>query len=289
MKRPGIKRGPYEEKAPADGIGRFAAGCALAAILHEEARHEARALREPVLRPPYRVAYSLYGFGFFGCGWRWYLRNVMRVLVRYLCLGLLAGVLAGGAAASNAAGDSAAGGRAGLPFAIADFDGDSRPDLARVETGPGDFANSEYWIQLRFSSLEWESIRLVAPAGGLRISARDVNGDASVDLIVSTVWSNRPVAIYLNDGHGSFVRAEPSAFPRAFGDSAAVWSFDAGLAADGVVVPSSQDHVICPEAQEYSYARIPSRLIGFTNAVYRLGPPLFLHAGRAPPSQTISL
>ncbi len=147
----------------------------------------------------------------------------MRLLVRYLCLAMLAGLLAGGAEASNTPSDSAPSGRAGLPFAIADFDGDSRPDMARVETGPGDFANSEYWIQLRFSSLEWESIRLVAPAGGLRISARDVNGDASVDLIVSTVWSNRPVAIYLNDGHGRLLTLSRRRFrrllaiPRRFG------------------------------------------------------------------------
>ena len=212
----------------------------------------------------------------------------MRLLVRYLCLAMLAGLLAGGAEASNTPSDSAPSGRAGLPFAIADFDGDSRPDMARVETGPGDFANSEYWIQLRFSSLEWESIRLVAPAGGLRISARDVNGDASVDLIVSTVWSNRPVAIYLNDGHGSFTHAEPAAFPKAFGDSAAIWSFAARLATDGAVVPSSQDYVICPEEREHSYPRASAGLIAFSGTVYPLGPPLFLHAGRAPPSQILS-
>ncbi len=213
----------------------------------------------------------------------------MRLIARCLGLAMVAGFLAGAAAASHFSSDAVPSGHAGLPFAIADFDGDSRPDVARVETGPSDFTNSEYWIQLRFSSLEWKSIRLVAPAGGLRISARDVNGDASVDLIVSTVWSNRPVAVYLNDGHGSFTHAEPAAFPEAFGDSGAIWSFATSLATDGAVVPSSQDNVICPEGREYSDARESCGLIAFKGAVYRLGPPLFLHAGRAPPSQIISL
>jgi hypothetical protein len=213
----------------------------------------------------------------------------MRRLARYLSLWLLVGLFGGAAAAADLPDRSLGSTRLGLPFAIADFDGDSRPDVARVESGRSDFTNTEYWIELRLSAANWESIRLVAPAGGLELSARDVNGDAFVDLVVSTAWSNRPVAIYLNDGHGFFTHADPAAFPQAFSDSEAAWTFSVGLAADGLVVASSQDTASGPEEREYSYAWAPAGLLACTELVYRLGAPLFLHAGRAPPSKIFNL
>jgi hypothetical protein len=106
--------------------------------------------------------------------------------------------------------------RPGFTFSIADLDGDSRPDLAEVQLGEGGLANSLYRIELHLSHAGPQSISLVAPAGGLRINARDVNGDSVPDLVVSTAWTNRPVAIYLNDGHGRFSHASPTSFPAAF-------------------------------------------------------------------------
>jgi len=104
----------------------------------------------------------------------------------------------------------------GLPFAIDDFDGDLRPDLASVQTGRTDFARADYWIQLQFATGGRQSFQVVASIGGLKIAARDVNGDRAVDLVLTTALFGQPVAVFLNDGHGSFSRAEPSAFPGAF-------------------------------------------------------------------------
>jgi len=103
-------------------------------------------------------------------------------------------------------------------FAIADFDGDSRPDLATVEIGQIGPSRARYWIGFQLSTGPQQMIGVNAPVGGLNITSRDVNGDQSLDLVVTTAWLNQPVAVLLNDGHGNFTLASPSAFP------AIVWS-----------------------------------------------------------------
>jgi hypothetical protein len=206
------------------------------------------------------------------------------IVCRILCVSLLGGWLSAGvAAAADAPSGAVPSGGSGLTFAIADFDGDSRLDFASVETGRSDFTNAEYWIRLRLKTVGWESIRLVAPVGGLELAARDVNGDASVDLVVSTAWSNRPVAIYLNDGHGAFTHAEPGAFPEAFSDAASIWAFGGNLAADNVVVPSVPGAGVCADEKDLVYERSLSRLISASSAGFPNCPLLFLQAGRAPP------
>jgi hypothetical protein len=201
----------------------------------------------------------------------------------FVYFSLLAGFLTGAAARAALPDGSSPASRPGLPFAIADFDGDSRPDLARVEAGPSDFANTEYWIQLRLSAAGSESIRLVAPVGGLQLVARDVNGDDFVDLVVSTVWSNRPVAIYLNDGHGSFTHAEPAAFPNAFSDAATIWTSGGNLATESVAVASAAPAGICAGGRDLRCERGPAALSLLSRPGFPNSPLLFLRAGRAPP------
>jgi hypothetical protein len=58
-------------------------------------------------------------------------------------------------------------------FAIADFDGDIRPDVASIQSELHSSVTTAYWIQLQLSASGRQSIRLVAPAGGLLIEARD--------------------------------------------------------------------------------------------------------------------
>jgi FG-GAP-like repeat len=208
---------------------------------------------------------------------------LMAFALGFLCLTLFAGFLAGTAAGAALPDASSPASRPGLPFAIADFDGDSRPDLAQVEAGPSDFANTEYFIQLRLSAARWESIRLVAPVGGLQLVARDVNGDEFLDLVVSTVWSNRPVAVFLNDGHGTFTHAEPAAFPGAFSDAATIWSSGGNLATESVAVPSAAPPGICAGGKDLRCERAPAAVILLSIAGFPNSPLLFLRAGRAPP------
>jgi hypothetical protein len=114
-------------------------------------------------------------------------------------------------------------GTAGASFAIADFDGDSKPDLATVQPGPAMAARTNYWIHLEFSLGNHGSFAVVAPAGGLQIASRDVNGDSFLDLIISTSIANQPVAVLLNDGRGNFTLAKPGAFGAAIWQARKEW------------------------------------------------------------------
>lgn len=108
-------------------------------------------------------------------------------------------------------------------FAIEDFDGDSKPDIATVLQGRSGSADNHYRIRFQLSSGGSQNIDLTAPAGGLDISSRDVNGDDFLDVVVTTAATNRPVAVLLNDGAGNFTASDPSAFPGAFHKSSYFW------------------------------------------------------------------
>jgi len=125
-----------------------------------------------------------------------------------------------------AAPPAAQGGPASTPtsfsnFALADFDGDRKPDLASVEFNRFDSAWVRYSITFRLTAGGGQTVGVTAPLGGLELAARDVNGDASLDLIVRTAWLHQLVAVFLNDGHGHFAAADPSAFVLRLRDSCA--------------------------------------------------------------------
>src|SRR5467141_867916 len=106
-----------------------------------------------------------------------------------------------------------------LPFAIDDFDGDHRPDLASVQPVSKNSSGTIYRVQFQLSATGQQSIHLVGPSGGLRIATRDVNGDDIPDVIVSSAWREETVAVLVSDGRGAFSLADPASFPRASGGS----------------------------------------------------------------------
>ena len=151
----------------------------------------------------------------------------------------------------------------GAHFAIADFDGDWKPDLAEVETSDFRRFGSNYSVRLHFSANADVSFLVNAPSGGIRLAARDVNGDNLPDLVVSSILDQHVVAVLLNQGHGQFSRAEPAFFLTLVADpdvflrssnasicdnlilASARYSFE-GECADGSAIPavSGADPVI---------------------------------------------
>lgn len=199
-------------------------------------------------------------------------------------------ISAGGAAANaNVAKAPIAAARPGLSFAVADFDGDLRPDLASVQSGANDSGSTNYRIQLHLSSVGQQSIQLVAPTGGLFIEARDVNGDHAIDLVLTTAWFRRPVAIYLNDGHGGFSRAQPNAFPGAFSESKTNWTSTTSAPADTVGLPPQSGASIRKAGRDSLHGHSPEGLIPPASAGFLANPLLVSQPGRAPPSEVFYL
>lgn len=171
-------------------------------------------------------------------------------------------------------------------FAIADFDGDVRPDLASIQTGSNSSGTTtDYWIQLQLSAAGRQSIRVIGPVGGLWIEARDVNGDHAVDLVLTTAWFRRPVAILLNDGHGSFSQVEPSAFPEAFRETTQQWALNLEHATGAVGIPPQPRAGVCPETTSLFGVESDALPILLPSPSFASASFLISHAGRAPPSE----
>jgi hypothetical protein len=142
---------------------------------------------------------------------------------RAFCFALLLSCLLSGLAPFGKAG-SPPNSRSGLSpvaseYTIADFDGDNRPDLASVRGGQSGSRGARYFIDLQLTSGFPQTIGVTALEGGLQLRSRDVNGDSYPDVVVTTFWTNQPVAVLLNDGRGNFTQTDPSAFPGAFATS----------------------------------------------------------------------
>jgi hypothetical protein len=203
-------------------------------------------------------------------------------LVFTLLLGFLGGSVPARPSARNSLSTSLS---HGVPFAIADFDGDFLPDLISVQTGANGADGTNYWIQLRLSAAGKQSIRLVAPMGGLSIEARDVNGDNTIDLILATAWSRKPIAIFLNDGRGNFSRVEPADFPEAFSEFAASWTSSLAAMADAVGLPSQTQDIACRQICAAQNLCLQSDSLSAAIAGFIFDSFLTSHAGRAPPAE----
>jgi len=214
-----------------------------------------------------------------------YQRVPIRFLYLSLCLLFFVGLLAGAASAADAPGTHAASPGPNLSFSVADFDGDSKPDLASVEYGTSDSAGTDYLIQLRLSAVGRQSFQIAAPIGGLQIVARDVNGDHALDLVITTRWHRQPVAILLNDGHGKFSRIDSDAFPGAFRESEIGWNSSTQHEIEPVGVPPQSRDEICSGTEHFLHLREHTGLAPGTNSQFGIGSFLISHLGRAPPSE----
>lgn len=172
----------------------------------------------------------------------------------------------------------------GARFAIADFDGDLKPDLATVQVGGSNAPATHYFIRFDLSSGSARSISLIAPSGGLQIVPQDVNGDSIPDLIVSTQWLNRLVAVLLNDGHGNFTLADPGAFPNVMRNSQVEWSGTTAQIHDNAAIPPSWSSAkacgVCAGAFLAGEGAELARLSAFR---FHISQRDFGCAGRAPP------
>jgi hypothetical protein len=102
-----------------------------------------------------------------------------------------------------------------LGLAMADFTGDSHPDLATLKIDRLDSSRAYYVIEIQLTEGGRQSLKLTTPPRSLVLTPMDVTGDGTLDLVVHSVGSNVPVAVFLNDGCGHFSANEPARYAAA--------------------------------------------------------------------------
>ena len=209
-----------------------------------------------------------------------------RSLRLFLLLFLFDPFVSGVATAAGTNGYSASTASVGLvsSIAIADFDGDQRPDVASLE---GD-SSTGYSIRFQLTAIGQRAIQFVAPPGRIAIEARDVNGDHSVDLVLTTALYRRPVVVLLNNGHGGFSRAEPGPFPGAF-KAPRDWTSSSERSSEALADLLQSRSGVRSDATKLPAVRGPTDSIQHTSLAFPIDSFLAASSERAPPSEVYSL
>ena len=106
---------------------------------------------------------------------------------------------------------SAASGRSS--GALGDFDGDQRADVALAEPWGVFNGAYRYRVDVHLSTYLNTTFDVDSgAAGGLHISARDVDGDRDLDLVITSQFGREPIGIWINDGHGAFSKGQADAY-----------------------------------------------------------------------------
>jgi hypothetical protein len=170
-----------------------------------------------------------------------------------------------------------------LGFAMADFTGDTHPDLATVELNRLDSANAHYLIKVRLTEGGDQFLQLTAPFGGVLITPQDVTGDGNLDLVIRSTRSRVPVAVYLNDGYGHFLPADPTAFAKSLRESTSEQDIEPKTFYYSATLVSPKSYSVCRQNNSLRDRQKQSDL--FVPASYGVTHHSFLCFGlnRAPP------
>lgn len=147
-----------------------------------------------------------------------------------------------GDVSTHAGGFSPAQGVPAIGLTMADFTGDTHPDLATVELDRIDSTNAHYSIEIQLTEGRSQVLTLTAPYGGIAVVAKDMTGDGNLDLVVRATRTRDFVAVFLNDGNGHFDRANGELFSGLIGDQPC-----SSLSARELTCPTSI--LGCPESQ----------------------------------------
>src|SRR5947209_2393470 len=100
---------------------------------------------------------------------------------------------------------------------LADFDGDGKLDV--VTSGPGrpDGDGFAHEVIVQLSASEPSSFAFGSRYRSVQLNSRDVDGDHDRDIIIREAGSSEPVAVWLNDGSGHFLRGDLERFRAAWG------------------------------------------------------------------------
>lgn len=154
--------------------------------------------------------------------------------------------------------------------ASGDFDGDGRPDVARIQDESS--RQISVWLSGNASPVQLDAAVTMLVDG-------DVDDDGDLDLVATT--ANNDVLIWLNDGHGRFTREEPT-HQRGLSSETAITNADAvGQPAIGLTAP-----VVDAAHRDVTYL-VAERIRPPTTAIEFELPSLHSPRLRAPPAASI--
>jgi hypothetical protein len=187
----------------------------------------------------------------------------------------------------RAAGDSFRLGTAAAPFGwsttVADLDRDGWPDVAIADRRGRQLGGFAYLIELHISNAGIQTFAFCSPHDALTVTARDVDGDRDLDLVVTPPLTRDVVGLWLNDGSGRFRSVELAASPiqlppvrtlapltTALEPSTSVTDEPGGAAVSGSVTAALQRPAVTATARYSGDFR--SRLVRYSSLPLRAPP-----------------
>ena len=98
-------------------------------------------------------------------------------------------------------------------WAVADFNGDHRPDLITASSTRNLAGSYTHDVQISLGGAQPGSLTFASFDAHIRLRARDVDGDHDADLVVLGSVSSIPIDLWLNDGKGHFRHGDASTLP----------------------------------------------------------------------------
>lgn len=99
-------------------------------------------------------------------------------------------------------------------LAAADFDGDNKPDGAILLDPNWLRPQSSFrTIEVHFTDRRNTDLTFQSSEHDLTISALDVNGDGTIDIVVEQSFTHKRLHVWLNDGLGRFRKVRAETFP----------------------------------------------------------------------------
>lgn len=109
-----------------------------------------------------------------------------------------------------------AAGAFGWSSAIADFDDDGRPDFTVADRQAGSAGSYSYRILFGVAGRAVQSVSFQSFSSALNVAVRDVDHDNDLDVLITEAPSAVVNSVWLNDGHGQFVRSTTTAASSAW-------------------------------------------------------------------------
>lgn len=103
----------------------------------------------------------------------------------------------------------------GPRFAIADFDGDNKPDGALLLEPAPFLGSGSFQLELHFTGHNNSNINFQSPEPDVIVAAMDIDHDGDIDIVIQQSVTHKGLQVWINDGHGNFEKGRIEDYPSA--------------------------------------------------------------------------